>query len=346
MNAPPPAPPPAAPPRILIYSLNWLGDAIMSMPALQLFRAENPSAHITLLCKPNLAQLWAMHPAPNRVLPLYQPPQAPQTPQKLIKTLREQKFEVSYILPHSFRSALIPFLSKIPQRIGLPGHFPRDFMLTDVRKPISSPERTHQAFEYLDLFLPDKNVTDFPPPALKVPQSALAIMRAKLAQLPHPWIAVIPGAARGPSKRWPMEHYAETAATLVAETGGSIITLGTDAEHPICQQVAAASAPNGLNLAGKTNLLEFSAVLTLAQTTICNDSGGMHLAAALGTPLVAIFGITDPQKTGPIGKNITILQKSDQRSRDISRHSAAAEEALRAITPAETTAAALESLKN
>ena len=341
MNPPLPTAP-APPARILIYGLNWLGDAIISMPAIQAFRTKNPNAHITLLCKPNLTQLWAMHSAINQILPL---PTSATNLKELISSLRKQNFEVSYSLPNSFRSALIPFISKIPQRIGLRGHFPRHFMLTDVRPPFFSQGKSHQSYEYLQLFIPEQNQAPPSAPNLKVPQSARAIMRAKLTKLPQPWIALLPGAERGPSKRWPMENFAQTAAHLVAETGGSIITLGTQAEFPICQQVAAASAPNGLNLAGATNILELAAVLSLSNIAIGNDSGGMHLAAALQTPLIAIFGVTDPQITGPIGENITILQKSNIRNRDIARHSLTAEKALRAIIPSEVTTQALNTLK-
>jgi ADP-heptose:LPS heptosyltransferase len=119
----------------------------------------------------------------------------------------------------------------------------------------------------------------------------------------------------------------------MAETGGSIITLGTAAENDACQQVAAAAAPNGMNLAGQTTLEELAGVLALSAGVLCNDSGGMHLAAALGTPLVALFGITHPGQTGPLGRPQPLRHRSDIRARDIPRRSAKAEKALRSIPP-------------
>ena len=325
-------------PRILVCGVNWLGDAIMSMPALQALRDHRSNAEIVLLTKPGLAPLWAMSPLPNRVLSL---PPPGKCLRPLLKAVRAENFEVSYVLPHSFRSALPPFLARIPERIGLPGHFPRDLMLTEVRAPAFGPGRAHQVYEYLDLFFPGENRRTFVPPRLSAPPAALDEMRAKLSALPRPWISVLPGAARGPSKQWPAERYAETAAALVAQTGGSIVALGTRTEQAACRQVAAAAAPNGLDLAGATTLHQLSAALALSAAVLCNDSGGMHLAAALGTPLVALYGITNPDQTGPLGQKIRILQHSDLRTRDLPRRSPVAEKALRSIPVPEAVQAVL-----
>ena len=329
-------------PRILVCSVNWLGDAVMSMPALQALRDHHAHADLTLLTKPGLAPLWAMSPIPHRVLSL---PPAGDSLQPTIRAIRDLKFEVSYVLPHSFRSAIPPFLAKIPRRIGFPGHFPRDLMLTDIRPAAAGPGRTHQVFEYFDLFFPGETRRTFAPPRLTAPPHARENMRVKLTALPRPWISVIPGAARGTSKQWPAERYAETAAALVAQTGGSVVTLGTQSEYAACQQVAAAAAPNGLNLAGATTMEELAAVLALSAAVLCNDSGGMHLAAAIGTPLVALYGITNPAQTGPLGDSIRILQHSSRRTRDVPRRSSEAQKALRAIPAAEAVQAVLDLLR-
>ena len=328
----------ARPRRLLVCGLNWLGDAIISLPALQAFRWENPAAELTVLTKPHLAPLWTMHAAPTRIVAL---PADWAGCRAAIRDLRALELETAYVLPHSFRAALFPFLARIPQRIGLPGHFPRDFMLTEVRRPAAGPGRAHQAFEYLDLFFPGANRRTCPAPRLTVPPPVLEHLHERLDPLPKPWIALLPGAARGPSKQWPVEHYALAAAQLMAETGGSVITLGTRAEAPLCQQVAAAAAPNGLNLAGQTSLEELAAVLSLSAAVLCNDSGGMHLAAALGTPLVGLYGITNPDQTGPLGRAVRILQHSERRTRDVPRRSAEASRALRAITVDEAVQAVL-----
>ena len=264
----------------------------MSMPALQALREHHAQAELIILTKPGLAPLWAMSPIPARVLSL---PSIGGSLKPTVRALRDLKFEVSYVLPHSFRSVLPPFLARVPRRIGFPGHFPRDFMLTEVRPPAAGPGRAHQVFEYFDLFFPGETRRTFAPPRLIAPTPAVDKMREILSALPRPWMAVIPGAARGSSKQWPAERYAETAAALVAQTGGSVVTLGTKSEHAACQ----------------------------------------HLAAALGTPLVALYGITNPAQTGPLGDSIRILQHSDRRTRDVPRSSAEAQKALCAISTAE-----------
>ena len=327
--------------RLLVCGLNWLGDVLMSLPALQALREHRADAELTVLTKPGLAPLWALSSLPDRVLSL---PAAGASLAPVVRSLKELEFEIAYVLPHSFRAALPPFLARIPRRIGLPGHFPRDFLLSEVHPPAFGPGRAHQAYEYLDLFFPGENRRTFAPPRLAVPAPALDAMRAKLAALPRPWLAVIPGAARGAAKQWPAERYAETAAALVAQTGGSVVALGTAAERDACQQVAAAAAPNGLNLAGATSLHELAAALALSAAALCNDSGGMHLAAALGTPLVAFYGITNPAQTGPLGHPVRILQHSDLRTRDVPRQSRRAQQALRAISVAEAVQAVLDLL--
>lgn len=337
MNGPAPTAP-----RLLVCSVNWLGDAIMSLPALQALREHQSGTELTVLTKPGLAPLWALSSIPHRVLAL---PTAGGSLLPVVRALRELEFDAAYVLPHSFRSALPPFLARIRRRIGPPGYFPRDLMLTEIRPPAGGPGRAHQVHEYLDLFFPGENRRTFVPPRLTVPAPALAAMREKLGALPRPWISVLPGAARGTSKQWPVERYAETAAALVAQTGGSIVALGTKSEHAPCQQVAAAAAPNGLNLAGATTLAELAAALALSAAVLCNDSGGMHLAAAVGAPLVALYGITDPACTGPLGERIRILQHSERRSRDVPRTSAAAQTALSAISVAEAVAAVADALR-
>ena len=329
-------------PRILVCGVNWLGDAVMSMPALQALRDHHAHADLTLLTKPGLAPLWAMSPIPNRVLSL---PPAGGSLKPTIQALRDLKFEVSYVMPHSFRSAIPPFLAHVPRRIGFPGHFPRDLLLTEIRPAAAGPGRAHQVFEYFDLFFPGETRRTFAPPRLIAPTPAIDKMREILSALPRPWISVIPGAARGTSKQWPAERYAETAAALVAQTGGSVMALGTKSEYAACQQVAAAAAPNGLNLAGATTMEELVAVLALSVAVLCNDSGGMHLAAALGTPLVALYGITNPAQTGPLGDSIRILQHSDRRTRDVPRRSPEAQQALRAIPVAEAVQSVLDLLR-
>ena len=149
-----------------------------------------------------------------------------------------------------------------------------------------------------------------------------------------PISALIPGAARGPSKQWPPEHFAQLGELIAEHLSSKIVILGSPKEMELCAQVAGGIKAGTINLAGETSLTELTAVLSLCRTAVTNDSGGMHLASAAGTGVVAVYGLTDPDKTGPLGDACRVVcGKNVGCSRDIPRRSAEAMESLRSITP-------------
>jgi heptosyltransferase-2 len=194
-------------PGALVVGVNWIGDAIMSMPALQAWRRAHPDLELTLLVKQGLAPLWSMHAAPDRVLTYRDGLGAALRAAAAVRAVAPAR---AYVLPHSFRSALVPFLAGVPERIGLPGHA-RDFMLTQVVAPRLGPGRLHQGFEYGDLLLSGPDATSLEPPALDIPAAARAAAQPWVAPLPRPLLGLLPGAARGPAKRWPLSHVRELA---------------------------------------------------------------------------------------------------------------------------------------
>jgi heptosyltransferase-2 len=314
----------------------------MALPAVQVFRERNPAAEIVILSRPAFAPLWRMSSAPSRVVAHAKN----DSLRAITRVLRDQRFDAAYILPHSFRSALPPFCSRIPERIGLPGHFPRNVLLTVIRRPHVSAHRCHQAYEILDLLVPESKAMHFPPPVLQLHSATRQTMEQRFLPYVKPWFSFIPGAARGPSKQWPAGSFMEAARRMARWTGGTIFLLGTPSEAPLCADIAGACPGQVQNWAGTTSLEEMTACLALSDAVLCNDSGGMHLAAAVGTPLVALFGITNPEQTGPIGRApIRILQHSALRTRDIPRHSPVAEAALRAISPEEAEQALISVLQ-
>ena len=318
--------------RILILSPNWLGDSVMAMPALQALRDEYVDAHLAVLTKGHLAALWGMHAAPDELISL-DPGNAGMF--SAITKVKEGSFDRAFILPNSFRSGLIPYAARIPVRIGMKGHS-RALMLTDICEAPRSDSQRHQMWEYFSIagVAPDAGV-GFKGP-LTVPRSAVdSVQRLGLSSQDRPRFALMPGAAYGASKRWPVEYFRELAQSLVEQSDGEIVLLGTRAEAESCASISDLLPNNALNLAGRTSLQELAAALVACSVCIANDSGGMHLAAAVGTPVVGIYGITDPEKTGPLGEpNRIIFDPDIQRSRDLERHSSAAESALRAISPA------------
>jgi heptosyltransferase-2 len=318
--------------RLLVVGPNWLGDGIMAMPAMQVLRERlHPEAPLDLAVKPGQAGLWAMHSAPGTLHAL--PPQTRRLPEN-IRALKAGTYTHVIFLPNSFRSALAPFLAGIPVRRGTADQG-RRILINDPVRPDTRPDR-HQQWENLDLLLPGDPPNTLPPPRLTPPSAALNSVAEKIAHLPLPRLALIPGAARGPSKRWPSERFLSVARVWVEQTGGSALWLGTPDDAALCEELHR-QLPNdhSMNLAGKTGLSEFAALLQTAEKVVANDSGGMHLAAAMGTPVVAIFGLTSPLKTGPLHPEAVVVQQAERFDRAIARDSDAARAALEAVSAAE-----------
>ena len=322
---------------ILIVSPNWLGDAVMAMPAVHRFRSEHPQAQIVVLAKPGVAALWRMHDSPDEVIEL-RPGNGGTF--AAARSLRARKFSQAIILPNSFRSALIPFLAGILKRRGTAFHA-RGLMIND-RVSLAGSSETgvveHQAREYFQILCgsPDGVLADtgFRPPKAAL----LAELNADADTI---WVGIIPGAARGASKRWP--YFAQAANHVLRERSDvRFVVAGSAGEALLCAEVAAAIGEQAVSIAGRTNLTEFAALLSGCRLVMCNDSGGMHLASAAGVPVVAVYGVTDAAKTGPIGANaVVICAEGVQASRKVPRESALAEAALASIRPERVAAACL-----
>ncbi|MDF7822798.1 lipopolysaccharide heptosyltransferase II [Pontiellaceae bacterium B12227] len=308
------------PKRILIVGLNWIGDAIMSMPALQACRAEHPDAHIAMLVKPYLKPFWEMHAVPDQILTL----------DKMGTTISEVKqygFDTAYILPNSFRSALIPAMAGIHHRIGLRGDH-RFLMLTKVI-PLAG---GHQSNEYYPIMAPGSADLVKELPALQIPDAAFQTLEAKFPNLGN-YAVLMPGAARGASKMWPLDHFEKLARMLLDQTDLQLVFAGGGGDAPACKDLTAMLGDRVTSVAGKTSLQEWAALLKNGRLAVANDSGGMHLAGAVDVPVVGIYGITDPDKTGPLARRFKVVQNSSVKSRDIARSSELAVEALTSITP-------------
>ncbi|WFB34655.1 lipopolysaccharide heptosyltransferase II [Kiritimatiellota bacterium B12222] len=315
--------------RLLLIVPNWLGDGIMAMPAVQVLKQQlHPNAQILIAARPGQVGLWEMQTAVHQVIPL---PAGTKELFKSAKKLRALKCTHAIVLPHSFRSALLPTLAGIPHRKGTTHQCGRPLLIHHGVN-LSEMDAKHQQWEIAKLLLPDPLPEHLPPPQINPPAEALQRATDLLANLPQPILGCIPGAARGPSKQWPGDRFQASAQTWIQATGGSVCWLGTPADEALCESLNAPFGSQGCSLAGKTNLHVFTALLQQLSLALVNDSGGMHLAAAVGTPLIAIFGTTDPQKTGPLSSTATVLQHSDTRNRSIDRHSEEAASALARVS--------------
>ena len=328
------------PENILIISPNWLGDAVMAMPAVQRFKKLHPASHLTVLAKPGVAPLWAMHEAVDQVVVL---PGGTAATFRMAARLRRQGFSKAFILPNSFRSALIPFLATIPTRRGTAFHGRWAMVDERVRLPAADAQGVplHQAREYLILLCdaPDGDLADtgfHPSP----PRPLDGLPPAE-----GPTIGVVPGAARGDAKRW--TGFAEAVKIVLRDVPACrVVVAGAKNEMALCSRVAEAIGPAAVSVAGRTSLPEFAALLGHCQLVLCNDSGGMHLASAAGVPVVAVYGLTDPDKTGPIGPGAVVVRAAGVRpSRDIARNSHAAIAALASIRPEEVARACVAQLE-
>ena len=320
--------------HVLVCGVNWLGDSVMTMPAIRALRERRPEFRITMLVKPALAPLWRMQPAVDDVL---ESPAGRGGVWRVARVLARKNCGTAYVLPNSFRSALVPFLARVPERIGAPGHW-RSWLLTRVvRAPAGRAEAGHQAFEYFDITGVPRDPQGLRMPCLPVPAAVVETVRGLLERRfgggVRGWVGLMPGAARGPSKRWPAERFAEVGRRLARESGFGILALGSVGERALCQGVTEAIGAGASSLAGETSLAELAAVLSICRVVVANDNGGMHLAAAVGARVVAVFGMTDPATTGPLGEGHSIVRAEGvEGSRDIPRASRAAVRALESIS--------------
>ena len=300
--------------KILIRSANWVGDAVMSLPALASVRQSYPRAEIFILAKPWVAGLFQGFRDTDRVV-LYQSPgihECLRGKWRLARELRLGKFDLALHLPNSFESALISFLAGIPQRAGY-NTDGRGVLLTH-RVPVDGKVKSgHQVEYYLYLLRSLGFQTTGGIPALepspKQLKEADQILESLGVEKSDPLIGFSPGAQYGSAKEWFPDRYGELADRISREMGARILILGSLGDRLGALQISQKAGPAAVDLTGKTTLSQAIGLIARCRLFITNDSGLMHVASALGTPLVAIFGSTDPLRTGPLGKNSRVLYK-------------------------------------
>ncbi len=327
----------AAAERFLVCAPNWLGDTLMAMPAIRAcYRRHRPAPEITVLCKPALLDLWRLFREPVRVIPLES---GCAGVLRTANRLRSAAFQRAMILPNSFRSAWLPYLAGIPVRRGFPGHQRRWLLTERVARPAGADGTpVHQQCEYAAVtgipWSRAQQQAENAEPVLWIPPNArMAAVEHWGGRLTGSVIMLFPGAARGPSKRWPSGLFAELGRRWLRETGGTVLIAGTSAEHGLCKDIACGIGAKAVNLAGKTPLPELAALVDQAAVVVGNDSGGTHLAAALATPVVSIFGQTNPAVTAPAGKHTRVIAAAAPRAdRRIAREAPAARALLASIS--------------
>jgi len=285
--------------NILIRATNWVGDAVMSLPALAAVRERFPAARVTILAKPWVADLYARETFANGVI-LYDPKRRWQ----MIRELRKRRFDCAILLQNAFEAALMAWLAGIPTRIGYNRDGRGVLLTTAVRVPKPGETPPHQRFYYLEL-LRRAGVIDGLPNSERIRLQPPAVERKAI-------IGVSPGAAYGGAKRWLPERFTEAALQLARERRYSVALFGSKDEREICERIEAEVSRNGcqvVNYAGRTSLAQFIELAAACEVFLTNDSGAMHIASALGIPTVAIFGATDDVATGPTGPLARVVRE-------------------------------------
>lgn len=285
--------------KILIREANWLGDAVMTIPALMAIHDHYPEAAMTVVAKESILPLFNLLPWEIEAIPL-----------RTIKSwlrLREKKFDLAVIFPNSFRSALEVYFTGAPVRLGY-GISGRSLFLTE-RVPLNK-DKFHQADYYYHLLPPLAIKGKRPNPQLVVKEKDKELvsrwLKEKGLDIGRPLITISPGASYGEAKCWPEEKFALLARRLTDT--GEVVMVGTDRDVALIDRIVSLSRVRAFNLAGETSITMLASLFSISKFLVSNDNGSMHLAAALGVRGIGLFGPTDPFRTGPLGDKITILR--------------------------------------
>ncbi|MGB2900986.1 MAG: lipopolysaccharide heptosyltransferase II [Candidatus Acidiferrum sp.] len=304
--------------KILIRATNWVGDAIMALPALRAVRTRFSDAQIAIVARPYVADIYRDQQICNQLIN-YDANGIHagfSGRERLADELRAQKFDVALLLQNAFDAAWLAWRANIPERIGY-ARDGRSLLLTKAVR-VSAPGEisTHEKFYYLELIrragwmdsLPDESFIAMTVPEVKRRRAAEFLVES--GARPHALrVAIGAGASYGSAKCWPPPRFAELASHLQAQNDADVILFGTAAEEAVSNAIAAEMRQPPIDLTGKTAIADLPALLSQCHLFIGNDSGAMHVAAAVGLPVVAIFGPTDPLGTAPVTPRCTIVQE-------------------------------------
>jgi heptosyltransferase II len=300
-------------PRILVVGASWVGDMVMSQALFMALRQRHPDCRITVLApawsRPLLARMPEVDSAID--LPFAHGELDLGGRIALGRSLRPKRFDRAIVLPNSFKSALIPAVAGIPVRTGWRGEM-RFWLLNDIR--LLDARRYPRMVERCVALAwpPGRPLPEpLPRPRLRADPQRLAALRARFDLDPAaPVLALCPGAEFGPAKRWPERHYASVAGTLIAR-GWQVWLLGSARDREVAEAIVehlpAAQRDRARNLAGATELVDAVDLLAGAELVVSNDSGLMHIAAALDRPLVVVYGSSSPAFTPPLSARAETL---------------------------------------
>lgn len=297
--------------KIVVRAPNWIGDSVLAVPAIESLHFNFPEAKLWVASQEWGREFFGAFDYIEGVIPI--PAQNKiQSLRHSTQTLKKFEFDIGVLLTNSFASALLFYIAKIPQRWGY-NRDGRNLLLTKGITWTETGALVHQAHYYLNLIseLGLKVVS----PALKLPVNAKDDEEARrlIASVgikdSNPLVILNPGAHFGPAKRWPAPKFAELAQLLQLRNHADILLVGTPDELELSEVVASLLSKKPYILTGKTSLRQLTALIKQAALFVTNDSGPMHIANALGVPVVALFGPTDPRVTRPFQEPSVVIKK-------------------------------------
>jgi heptosyltransferase-2 len=308
--------------RILIRGTNWVGDAVMSIPALREARRLFPKARISLLVRPWVRDVYASVEFIDEILDYDKQGihRGWRGRRRLVADLKRARFDLALLLQNAFEAAFLAWLARIPLRIGY-ARDGRGFLLTHSCRIHPELRAEHQAYYYLNI-LAEAGLSEPRPwrrkdPAINIRigvrdsdrESVSRLLGAEGVGGDQPLVGLNPGAYYGGAKRWIPDRYARVADALADKYGVRIVIVGSAGELPFAQEIARQMSRAPAILSGKTTLGQLMAVIKRCELLITNDSGPMHLAAALDTPQIAIFGSTSEIATGPLSRDAEVVKQ-------------------------------------
>jgi heptosyltransferase-2 len=300
--------------RVLIRGTNWIGDVVMTLPAVTAIRRTWPGARLFVLAKPWVAEVYRLSSDVDEVLLFEEPGRHAGIGGKwrLTSELRQYHFDCAILLQNAIEAAIIAWITGIPLRAGY-NTDGRGFLLTHSVRQTPAIRRVHQIDYYLGMIEAlgclSAGRTVHLHPAPDYTGVSEKLFREFGVRVGHPLIGLAPGAAYGPAKKWFPGRFASVVDRLIDDTGGQAILFGSDGDRESTAEVRKNARHPLIDIAGRTNLREAIALISRCDLFISNDTGLMHVAGALGIPTVAIFGSTNPMTTSPVGEASVVIHR-------------------------------------
>lgn len=297
--------------KVLVDGASWLGDALLSIPSLRRLRRIFPRGEIVVLTEDRLAGIYRLLPEIDMVIAEGGGPPGIKLCLNVARRLRDERFDLVLLFRNSFWSAAAVFFAGIPERIGYGANFRSPLLTKSLRRkrPFHSEHQNRFFAKLVSCLGQDGDFGDLSH-QIELSQEhkdwARKWLMARGVSLGDLIIGLHPGASYGAAKRWPAEGFASLAKKLNYELGARVILLGGKGEEALASEVSALACIDLINASGQLDLVELASIMEMCDLMVCNDSGPMHLASAVGTPVVAIFGPTDPTFTGPLGTSVLI----------------------------------------